>query len=261
MPFIQSTHWRNVDNTPNPSSFVSYLDQAAATLHDKRLEIADLLEVSPGCSVLDVGSGAGGFLIELATRVDGVRAIGIDTSHTMVTTATSRALAAGVAAQFSLGNAQQLPFRNGSFHRVNCSRVLVHVEDPRAAVAEIARVLLPGGRVTIFEPDIYAMVISSNDPDLATAVHRQLVEKLRNPDIGRRLRYLLLDNGLDQLELSQVTLGDINLLDHFNNIAKAGTVTDEEADQWREWIKAADNSHQVVVSPAAVQALATKPLR
>ena len=43
------------------------------------------------------------------------------------------------------GNAQTLPFRTASFDRVLCSEVLEHVDDPRRAAAELARVLKPGG--------------------------------------------------------------------------------------------------------------------
>jgi SAM-dependent methyltransferase len=258
MQFLQSDCWRNVDDTGDPGSFVRYLNLVEVTIREARAEIIRLLEVSPGCSVLDVGSGAGDFLIELATSVDGVRAVGVDASQTMVTTAISRALAAGVTVQFSLGDVQQLDYLDESFDRVNCSRILVHVEDAQAAIAEMARVLIPGGRIAILEPDFDAMVVNTDDPGVAAAVRRRLVGSLRNPDIGRRLPGLLLDNGFHQPELSRLTL-DLDIVNHFDNLSKVEIVTAEEADQWRKWFNAASHSDRIVVSLGAVRMLATKP--
>jgi hypothetical protein len=109
------------------------------------------------------------------------------------------------------------------------------------------------------EPDFDAMVINTADPDLATAVRRRFIGSLRNLDIGRRLPDLLLDNGFYQPELSRMTL-DLDIVNHFDNLANAGIVTAEEADQWRTWFSAASHSDHIVVSLVAVRALATKPL-
>src|SRR5713226_5370835 len=103
-PFERSDLWRNLDNADDPRSFVPFLDQAAANLREARLEVIRLLELNPGCSVLDVGSGAGEFLIEVARSVDSIRAVGVDSSDLMVKTATSRAQAEGVEVQFALGD-------------------------------------------------------------------------------------------------------------------------------------------------------------
>jgi SAM-dependent methyltransferase len=260
MAFIESSQWRGVDKASDPDSFVAFLDRVVVTsLRDILPEVIRLLEVSPGCSVLDVGSGAGQFLIGLANSVDEVRAVGIDTSQTMVTTATSRAQAAGVAVQFMLGDAQQLHFPDESFDRVNCSLVLVHVEDPSAVVAEMARVLVPGGRIAIFEPDVDAFVIDSDDLDVATTARQQFIEGLQNPDIGQRLRSLVLDSGLDLLEISRVTPAEFDLFDHLNDIARAGDVAAEVVNQWRAKIEVAEKSDRLSVSPVALRALATKP--
>jgi hypothetical protein len=57
-PGMSSSCWRGVD-TGDPGFFVGYLDRAAAGLREARREAAAVLEVQPGCSVLDVGSGPG----------------------------------------------------------------------------------------------------------------------------------------------------------------------------------------------------------
>ena len=51
-----------------------------------------------------------------------------------------------------VGNAEQLPFPNAQFQRVECDAVLEHVEDPRRVMAEIERVLAPGGYAHLVTP-------------------------------------------------------------------------------------------------------------
>ena len=268
VPKGESREWQGVDRTVDPDFFVSYLDRGAAVLRDSRMEIMRQLELVPGCSVLDVGSGAGEFLIEAASSVELAHAVGIDISEAMVNTATSRARKAGVAVQFAIGDAQRLNFPEESFDRVNCSRVLLHLDDPAAAIAEMTRVLVPGGRIAIVEPDFDAMMIDSDNLDIADAVRRRLTARLRNPDIGRRLRRLLLASRLELLRLSgmafpvtslQTADDQFNLLDRLDEAVKVGEVGVEEANQWRGWLQAADEANRLFVAPVLFQAIARKP--
>jgi 2-polyprenyl-6-hydroxyphenyl methylase/3-demethylubiquinone-9 3-methyltransferase len=88
--------------------------------------------------VLDVGSG-GGFLT--ATLSDaGYRAVGIDPSVAAV-----RGAASHVAASFVPAAGERLPFADNTFEAVVCSEVLEHVKDAGAVIAEVSRVLMPGG--------------------------------------------------------------------------------------------------------------------
>ena len=266
----QSGHWQHIDRTGDADSFVAYLDRGAEVLRDSRMEVIRLLEFHAGCSVLDVGSGAGEFLIEVARSVEGLRAVGIDFSDSMVKTATSRAHEAGVAVEFAKGDAHKLHFPDESFDRVNCSRVLLHLNDPAAAIGEMVRVLVPGGRVAIVEPDLDALMIDSDNLKVARAVRRQGTAGLRNPDIGRRLRRLLLYSGLEILRLSgmafpvtslQTAVDQFHLLDHLKSAVKAGDVDASEANEWRKWLETADAADRFFVAPVLFQAVAKKPLR
>jgi ubiquinone/menaquinone biosynthesis C-methylase UbiE len=265
---MNSSRWQDVDDTASPDTFVGYLDRAAALLRETRLATVRALEVTPGCSVLDVGSGAGEFLIELATTVENVRAIGIDTSRAMVETATSRAQAAGAAVQFVFGDAEHLDFPDASFDRVNCSRVLVHLERPRTSVEEMARVLAPGGRLYLFEPDFDALMIDSDDLATATAVRNALTAGLRNPDIGRRLRRFALDAGLELVDFSgsvrtqtnlQIAIDQFHLLEHLETAVATAALSRETASRWRQWVEASDASARFLVAGVAFSVLAKKP--
>lgn len=105
-----------------------------------------LLPAAAGATVLDAGCGAGGTLRELKNR--GVaRAVGFDFSPLALKTARERAPGAVLNADLT-----RLPFADRAFDLVYCADVIEHIPDDRAAVAEIARVLKPGGRVGIAVP-------------------------------------------------------------------------------------------------------------
>ena len=95
---------------------------------------------------LDVGCGTGAAVRRAAGRVE--RAAGVDLSEAMV--ARARELAGGGAgAEFVVGDSERLPFADGEFTALLCTTSFHHYPHPDAAVAEMARVLEPGGRVAI----------------------------------------------------------------------------------------------------------------
>jgi len=267
---ITSSGWRHVDATGDAEFFVRYLDRAAAgPLRAARREIINALDVRPDSSVLDVGSGVGEFLIELADAVPGVRAVGIDASEALVSTAKSRAEAAGIAVQFSLGDVEQLEFPDGSFDRVNCSRVLQHLDRPEMAVREMARVLSSGGRAAIIEPDLDSLMVDSDDLATSTAVRKQVISGMRNPDMGRRLHRLILDAGLIVTDFAAWAFGPPNLafandtfglFGHLEAAVAAGDVSREAATAWREWLEASDARGRLFVASVAVRVVAEKPM-
>jgi ubiquinone/menaquinone biosynthesis C-methylase UbiE len=118
---LDSSRWRTVDTTADAGFFVGYLDRAAVLLRDARQEMIAAPEVFPGASVLDVGSGTGEFLIDVACTVANVRAVGIDPSTALIDVGRSRAEVAGVQIEFVRGEAEHLDFPDASFDRVNCS--------------------------------------------------------------------------------------------------------------------------------------------
>lgn len=99
-------------------------------------------------SVLDVGCGIGFWPPAFWSR--GFRDItAVDISRRSLDLAETRAGIFGVTATFVEGNAESLPFPDGSYDHVNCCGVVHHTVDPKAAVTEIKRVLKPGGTATI----------------------------------------------------------------------------------------------------------------
>jgi len=110
-----------------------------------------LLALSPGDGVLDVACGTGNFSRDFARSVGAAGlVVGIDVSETMLTRAVEDTRKGGLAnTAYVRGDAQELPFLDASFDAVCCFAALYLIEEPYAAIAEIARVLAPGGRVAL----------------------------------------------------------------------------------------------------------------
>lgn len=102
--------------------------------------------------MLDVATGTGLVAFALARR--GAEVVGLDQSEEMLSGARARQAALGQlpgAVTFIRGEAEQLPFADGSFDALTFTYLLRYVEDPAATMAELARVLKPGGRIGMVE--------------------------------------------------------------------------------------------------------------
>ena len=108
--------------------------------------VADMLDLRPDDTLLDIGCGPGGFAAAKAQHVG--RVVGLDTSPLMLRAAERRLadrIAAGTA-ELVLGNAAQLPFGDSTFSAATA------IYAP-ASAAEVFRVLRPGGRFVAADPD------------------------------------------------------------------------------------------------------------
>src|SRR3954471_1891346 len=105
--------------------------------------LLDAAEVERGARVLDVASGPGYVAAAAAER--GAVVIGVDIAEGMISLA--RRLHPRL--DFRFGNAEALPFADGSFDAVVANFVLLHIGRPERAAAEFARVLDAGGRVAL----------------------------------------------------------------------------------------------------------------
>jgi ubiquinone/menaquinone biosynthesis C-methylase UbiE len=103
--------------------------------------------VPAGGSALEVAPGPGYLAIELAKR--GYRVAGVDISKTFVEIERANAQAAGVAIDFRQGDAADLPFDDATFDFVVCTAAFKNFTRPSRALAEMYRVLQPGGKALV----------------------------------------------------------------------------------------------------------------
>lgn len=116
--------------------------------HQWRRRAADLAHVGPGDRVLDVATGTGDLAIELAGRVTpGGEVVGSDFSEGML--ALARRKAPGL--RFEWGNALELPYEDGAFAASTVGFGARNFSDLDRGLAEMTRVVKPGGRVVILE--------------------------------------------------------------------------------------------------------------
>jgi ubiquinone/menaquinone biosynthesis C-methylase UbiE len=112
----------------------------------------DWLDVPNGLRWLDVGCGNGAFTEELIARCAPDTVTAIDPSDDQLAYARTRLGAK--TANFQVGDAQKLPFPDGSFDVAIMALVISFVPDPDKAAAEMARVVRPGGWVATYMWDI-----------------------------------------------------------------------------------------------------------
>ena len=98
-----------------------------------------------GRRVLELGCGRGGELLELQRR--GARVVGLELTPQRLAAARGNLPDAGLV----VGDAERPPFRDGVFDAVIANSVLLHLDRPRA-LAEVSRLLAPGGRAVFLEP-------------------------------------------------------------------------------------------------------------
>lgn len=133
------------------------IEQRKIMFSDDTIEkLAAWLELKPGMDVIDVGCGLG-YLGHTYWPFFGVGGsyVGVDTSDKLIADATQAANAWAVEGKvgFTQGDACQLPFPDCRFDVAMCQTLLMHLEHPRMALAEMIRVTKPGGLIFCHEPD------------------------------------------------------------------------------------------------------------
>lgn len=132
---------------------------------EQRRQVVAALSLQPGESVLDIGSGPGLLAVELAAEVGpNGRVHGTDISQSMLALAAARLVPAHAAPlSFHLAGANALPFADASIDVAVSTQVLEYVEDVVAALAEVRRVLRPGGRLLVLDTDWDSIVWHSRE--------------------------------------------------------------------------------------------------
>lgn len=164
-----------------------------------RAHVLSMLALLPGEQVLDLGVGPGFLAAQMAAEVgaDG-RVCGIDVSPSMLAIAAARDTGPDAATvELARGRAEDIPYDGGSFVVVVATQVLEYVPDVPRALAQIHRVLRPGGRVLILDADWDSLVWHAPDLELMGRVLLAWEEHLAHPHLPRTLARLLAGAGFE----------------------------------------------------------------
>jgi ubiquinone/menaquinone biosynthesis C-methylase UbiE len=221
-----------------------YLDRLAASELGRTYKGRMLTElgVRPGHTVLDLGCGPGadlGALADAATAAG--RVIGVDHDLTAVEAARDRTTGWSTVT-VRLGDLHELPLADGTADRARTDRVLQHVADPVQVLREVRRVLRPGGRLVMGEPDWHTLTVDHPDGGLSLDYTGYVTgQVIRNARIGSRLPRLAAEAGFAVPAVIPVTpvLRDVRAADAILGLERTtrravadGRFTEEAARRW-----------------------------
>ena len=208
----EDTHrlgYQRVDDDPNVDVLLATMDGTAgwdATLRLRSWERAHL-GLAHGERLLDVGCGLGEAALGLAQDLGerrGARRRRRVRAHAARRPFQRRSRRCRV--RFTVGDASSLDEPDDSFDAARSERTLQWLADPAAAVAEMVRVVRPGGRVSLIDTDWSTFTIDVGDDALAALVRDGMrTERNRPSNVGRRLHDLVAAAGCVPLARTEAT--------------------------------------------------------
>ncbi|SDZ09805.1 Methyltransferase domain-containing protein [Micromonospora pattaloongensis] len=190
------------------AGLIAALDALAAQPEIQRVRRAaqTALLPLPGQRLLDAGCGAGEVARQLAALVAPTgEVVAADFSAAAVAIAALRH--DGSRVRYAVGDMTALGFADATFDRVRSERVLQHLADPDAAVAELVRVTRPGGRVCLVDTDWESLTADGLPDELTAALRRHLAGGAgpQHRSMGRTLRRRLVRAGLVDVITEPIT--------------------------------------------------------
>ncbi|WP_448624827.1 methyltransferase domain-containing protein [Geodermatophilus sp. URMC 64] len=216
----------------------------------QRRSVLERLALQPGERVLDVGVGPGLLAAEAARAVGpGGRVCGIDVSASMLALAQRRAsVTGGATLELRQGAATAIPYPDAAFDVAVSTQVLEYVADVPAALAELHRVVRPGGRVLLLDTDWDSVVWRSGDDARTRRVLAAWDQHLADPHLPRRLSGCLREAGFEVQGVHALTLlnvgyeprtfsaGLLGMIAAF--VAGRDGLTEADAEAWADDLRA-----------------------
>ena len=259
VPSTESSEWRGWE----------YLDEARRVDTFQRLKeaVTASLAIPADGRALDVGCGTGDDAAACAKAAESVFAIGIDRDLPRLTEAGRRWSSESIG--FVAADAHQLPMPAACVDACRSERTLQHVLDPAVVVAELVRVLRPGGRLALTEPDWETCVVAGGAREVSRAVVASWLDRNRNPTVGRHLAGLVTEAGLqvEHLEALAVCYRDLDQADRVFPLRRAAAqasaddlITETVAMRWSDDLETASTSGTFLLSITLFTVVAMKPL-
>lgn len=176
-------------------------DAVVHLLDRPRRRAIERLGLDPGERVLLFGAGTG---LDLPFLPPGLRITAIDLTPAMLARLERRAERLGVEVEARVMDGQRLDLPDASFDAVVAHLILAVIPDPLAAAREIARVLVPGGRVSIFDK----FVADGGRPSLLRRV-ANLLARVVATELDRQLGPMLAAAGLELVDRRGAAFGGL----------------------------------------------------
>jgi ubiquinone/menaquinone biosynthesis C-methylase UbiE len=173
--------------------------RTADVMRRRRLAL-EALAAQPGDVVLDLGCGPGFYVADLLDTIGPEGAVtGVDPSPAMLEM-TRRRVDGHANARVLEGQATALPVGDGEFDRLLSVQVFEYLDDVGAALAEVRRVLKPGGRLVLWDIDWSTLSWHSTDPARMERMLRAWDRHLADPVLPRTLAATLRGAGFTDVE-------------------------------------------------------------
>ena len=221
-----------------------------------------LPHLSPGMRLLDLGCGPGTISVGLASAVAPGALHGIDMEASQIEMANAAAKAGGHGkAVFQVGDATDLPFEDASFDVAHCHALLNHAPDTQAVLAEVKRVLKPGGLFAareVFGDSSFIEPARDLGGISGATVWATFLKLLAanggHPQMGKELKRALFDAGFTDVRATASfetydTADDLDFLHGLivgwffspltiERAVKHGLASQEQFDRWRKSLDA-----------------------
>lgn len=244
---------KNPDNSA-PSYTMGYSEDFQKLLRRRNAETsaAHLLPyLEPGMRVLDFGCGPGTISVGLAKAVEPGELFGVDMEASQIEIAWAAAKDGGHRnAVFQTADVTDLPFENDWFDVAHCHAVLMHAPDTMAVLAEVRRVLKPGGIISSREMFVDSSFLEPSLRDGWETFAKLIEANGGHPQIGRELKRLFIEAGFSDISANVsfepfCTEEDIDFLHGFISAwffspdtveaaTKHGIASQEQFDDWQE---------------------------
>ena len=212
------------------------------------------LPFSEASTILDAGCGTGVVTRAIAKHPDVTgKIVGSDFSPALIETARQNAKDARLDEKisFRVDDIHSLGFENNTFDIIVAHTVFSHIDNPKSAVSELARVLKPDGIITIFDGDYASINFAYPDDEFAKQVEAAFINIVaNNPRIMRKLPLILSEAGLDVIDVNSYVFPEVGTSTFFMSaietyvpmIAQSGQLPEDQLREWLEWQRHANQS-------------------